>query len=324
MFSIQARNINGAYEQGLDLLKRYSSIERSRNGVVMVLPSPLVTTYQHPRERVLFCAERRSNPFFHMMEALWMIDGRNDSGWPTYFNSRMATFANEEGTFDGAYGHRWRYHFGLDQLEYIVRELTDRPDSRRAVLTMFDPTYDLNVDSKDVPCNTHIYFSIRSNMLDMTVCCRSNDAIWGAYGANVVHMSMLQEVLASQLSGVSVGQYVQLSNNFHYYPRHEALVQSAISPDLYKERAWSVFPLVHKPASWLAELREFLEDPTLLRKYDNFFFSHVAQPMLLAYKERKEKGGDGSKYVEMVEDAAWNYACEQYILQRSSDELQEG
>ena len=32
--------------------------------------------------------------------------------------------------------------------------------------------------------------------LCMTVCNRSNDMLWGAYGANVVHMSMLQEFVA--------------------------------------------------------------------------------------------------------------------------------
>ena len=50
----------------------------------------------------------------------------------------------------------------------------------------------------------------------MTVCNRSNDMLWGAYGANAVHMSMLQEYLASRLE-IAVGEYTQISDSFHVY-----------------------------------------------------------------------------------------------------------
>jgi hypothetical protein len=53
-------------------------------------------------------------------------------------------------------------------------------------------------------------------VLDLTVCCRSNDAIWGAHGANAVHFSVLQEYLAARI-GVGVGTMYQWSNNYHAY-----------------------------------------------------------------------------------------------------------
>ena len=38
--------------------------------------------------------------------------------------------------------------------------------------------------SKDVPCNTHAYFAINAEgSLDLTVCNRSNDLVWGCLGA---------------------------------------------------------------------------------------------------------------------------------------------
>ena len=55
-----------------------------------------------------------------------------------------------------------------------------------------------------------------TEVLDLTVCCRSNDVVWGAYGANAVHFSFLQEYLAGRM-GVGVGTMYQLSNNFHGY-----------------------------------------------------------------------------------------------------------
>ena len=91
-------------------------------------------------------------------------------------------------------------------------------NDRRAVLEMWDAEGELRMANscKDHPCNTHIYFNVRDNILDMTVCNRSNDMIWGALGANAVHMSILQEYIASHI-GARVGIYTQFSNNLHAY-----------------------------------------------------------------------------------------------------------
>jgi hypothetical protein len=110
-----------------------------------------------------------------------------------------------------------------------VRVLGKDPQNRQAVIAMWDPTVphpegggaqDLTGSWRDRPCNTHIYLRVRmdrvNRVLDMTVCCRSNDIIWGAYGANAVHFSVLQEYLAVRL-GVQVGRMYQVSNNYHAY-----------------------------------------------------------------------------------------------------------
>jgi len=53
----------------------------------------------------------------------------------------------------------------------------------------------------------------------MCVTNRSNDAVWGALGANAVHFSMLQEYLAVMI-GCAVGKYWQVTNNLHLYLDH--------------------------------------------------------------------------------------------------------
>ena len=45
---------------------------------------------------------------------------------------------------------------------------------------------------------------IKNGRLQMTVHCRSNDIIWGTYGANAVHFSILQEYVAARI-GVDLG-----------------------------------------------------------------------------------------------------------------------
>ena len=95
----------------------------------------------------------------------------------------------------------------FDQLQTCVHLLRENPGDRRVVISIWDPSRDLAEDVKDVPCNTHMYPRIREEkgcpVLELTVCCRSNDIIWGATGANAVHFSFVQEWMAAQI-GVGV------------------------------------------------------------------------------------------------------------------------
>lgn len=227
-------NVNQALATSLRLFldpTRCSQTD-SRNGPVITADCPVATVTLQPLRRVLFSPLRKANPFFHLMESLWMLSGRNDLQWLTQYNKRMAEYSDDGGkTQPGAYGFRWRLHFGYDQLDEIVDHLKASPNSRRAVLSMWDGwgvhqtasnDFAMNGDllsardSADVPCNTHIYFRIRKGVLDMTVCCRSNDVWWGAHGANAVHFSILQEYVAARLN-VPVGTMTQVSNDYHVY-----------------------------------------------------------------------------------------------------------
>lgn len=227
----------------------------SRNGEVLTIEEPVTITYTNPLERVLFNQARDCNPFFHVVEALWMLAGRNDLEPLVHFNSEMAKFSDDGYSLHGAYGHRWRQHFkgpaethrefseskyadinvthhpNLDQLGFCVRALVENPDTRRVVLEMWDAGTDLTriverPDCKDVPCNLCVIFRPRWSekasvggancSLDMTVINRSNDMLLGALGANYVHFSFLQEYVALAC-GYKVGHYHQISNNLHQY-----------------------------------------------------------------------------------------------------------
>lgn len=219
---IKVSNVNQALYEGIWRLKMSGILEDSRAGKVLVMPGPVMTTYLRPEQRVLFNPIRDANPVFHLMEAIWMLAGRNDVRSLLSFNSTYDLFAEPDGAVHGAYGHRWRKAFGFDQILAIIAMLKADPNSRQAVLQMWDGydgvigSNDLKGKWKDRPCNTHIYFDGRGGKLNMTVCCRSNDMVWGGYGANVVHMSMLQELIAWGV-GLKIGVYRQFSNNFHVY-----------------------------------------------------------------------------------------------------------
>ena len=70
---IDTRNVNTALRWALPELLKEGVEEPSRNGLVLVMPTPVTTVYQRPQERVVFSPERNANPFFHLMESLWML-----------------------------------------------------------------------------------------------------------------------------------------------------------------------------------------------------------------------------------------------------------
>jgi thymidylate synthase len=300
---ITARNVNSAWDQAKAVLNSCHIVRPSRVGEVWEYPAPVVTEYFNPTERILFNGERNANPIFHFMEGLWMLAGRNDVEWISQFNPRMRGYSDDGKTFHGAYGHRWRKAFDMDggaeddyadQLPKIVRMLKKSQEERRAVVSMWNPIWDLErPELLDVPCNTTIYFKIRDGVLTMTVCCRSNDIAWGAYGANAVHMSMMMEYVAAMI-GVQVGTYWHLSDSWHAYTeRWESLGGKSRLPslDLYEDGDVAPYAMVDSSdigrESWDEELQEWMDTETV-RNPHNSFFPNVATPLMLAWRAYKE------------------------------------
>lgn len=316
---ITVDNVNSALPAGLALLKKYGVEAPSRNGPVLAMPCPVTTAYTRPTQRVLFGAVRDANPFFHLFESLWMLAGHNDTAFVARYNPRMATFSddNDAATQNGAYGYRWRQHFnGVDQLLEVALLLARDPTTRRAMLGMWDPAQDLvNQGSKDLPCNTHVYFDASRGVLDMTVCCRSNDVVWGAYGANAVHMSFMQEWLALYLN-IPVGTYYQMSNNYHVYTEREDVKRLyealdtgyvPVAENLYKTAQTGVTlespllgnALLEGPAEkwaiqFLAACQVFcraLSVEVWSEDYEGLdFFRRVVRPMASAHRLYREQG----------------------------------
>jgi len=318
---IMGRNVNDVYDSALVHLRISGVTWPSRNGEVIKAPEPVISEYHRPRERVLWCPTRDANPVFHLIESLWMLSGSNDAGLLVPLNPRMAEYAEEDGHIHGAYGHRWRRHFLQDQLWACVRALQTDPHSRRVVLTMWDPTVDLGATKRDMPCNTQIYFNLSTrDALDMTVCCRSNDAIWGAYGANVVHMSILHEWMALA-TGLEMGVYRQLSNDLHIYknmPRFEQIWNSV--PDVEKdEYMWGSAPVIPlfeagQAADFLVDCEAMFANPS--PKYRTEFMRTVAGPLLNAYTARK-LGLPWRRQVEvMTQSCDWKVAFVKWCNRR--------
>lgn len=318
--TITAHNINHAFTAGWWALKTSGVEEQSRNGPVLVMPAPVVTTYLNPRERVLFHPERDANPFFHLMESVWMLAGDDRIEWLSQFSSNIKNYAEDDGFMYGAYGYRWRNLFGTDQLAVLIDKLKNNPSDRRAVLAMWRPESDLGQNFRDHPCNTHIYFRVNQGKLDMTVCNRSNDMLWGAYGANVVHMSFLQEFMA-QAIGIPVGVYHQMSNNFHVYTDNPMVKKFLDLPPGVIDHYGEVQPYPLLDPTDNETWRMFLDDcesfiqgaPIATMKCR--FLNRVAGPMRDYYLSRKA-GAPDDTLIKWMPDCDWKLAAQQWIARR--------
>ncbi len=320
------RNVNQAFSEIFWKLKGLNlAPEQTRNGPAIAFPGLVTTVYKKPIERVLFHAGRDANPVFHLMESIWMLAGRDDVGFLTQFNRRMGSFSDDGKRFNAAYGYRWRTSFGFDQVDSVIKLLRREPNSRQAVVQIWDSS-DLLRDTKDKACNTQIVFDIRNGGLNMTVFNRSNDIWWGAYGANAVHFSVLQELVASAV-GSPIGEYRQVSNNFHLYTELYNAKQYIDMPpahydyDFYGQQVVSPRPLMlHSDyESFLRDCVLFCNDPFNERvEYSHSYFTDVARPVAQVSRTRRAKAGDGYNQAMNIQAEDWKLAIINWIERRET------
>lgn len=313
-------NVPNAYVEALIRFKIDAIEDESRNGPVLTCEDPFLLTIVDSTERVLFDPIRDANPFFHLMEFVWMMAGSNDVGWIEQFNKRYRQYADGE-IVHGAYGHRWQNHFGMvNQISSCIDILKKDRTSRRAVLGMWDPQYDLE-PKNDLPCNTHIYFRVDTeNRLNMMICTRSNDLIWGMLGANVVHMTMLFELMC-HATGYPMGMYQVFSNNAHIYknlPKFEEITTTRAPVDYYTEKSIVPMNLLQKNEGvedLLGDCYEFLKLPT--KQMTTRFMTTVVRPMHDAWFIHKI--GETEKAIELVkavEAEDWRLAALEWLQRR--------
>lgn len=304
---------------GLKLLSDWGVEETSRNGKVLTCPHPVTCINRFPLNRVSFSPTRDANPFFHLFEAMWMLGGKHDVEFVSQFNGNIKNYSDDGVIFNAAYGYRWRQHFDFDQIDAAIKHLVRDPSSRRVVLAAWDPTQDLESTSKDLPCNTHMYLRVTDgDRLNLTVCNRSNDLVWGMYGANIVHMSFLQEYIADQ-ANLKIGKYYQITNNLHLYEKHWGLINNfddgtLENPEDYPEPT----PMHSADYGWHEDLVSFLHRYDQLgHNYKSDWFRKVIGPLGHAWHSYKEGRIDAAiDFANQCEAKDWRKACVAWLERR--------
>lgn len=116
------------------------------------------------------------------------------------------------------YGSRMRSHFGVDQVEQVVRKLAGEKDAASGVINLWD-VQDHNKGGS--PCLNHLWFRVIDNALSLTAIFRSND-MFDAWCANAFGLRALQMHVRSRLNeetnwGITLAPLITLSESAHIY-----------------------------------------------------------------------------------------------------------
>lgn len=114
-----------------------------------------------------------------------------------------------------------------DQIDAVFNLLDNDPDTRRALLNIWDHRIDAAGQGLDRPCTLSINFRVRpiagddrdskdfDYQLNMSVVQRSNDVIRGHYG-DTIQFALLQRTFANAL-GIAAGHYAHTAHSLHVY-----------------------------------------------------------------------------------------------------------
>lgn len=276
---------NGENELVAEVTRRGSKVRELRGPMMVELLDPTANT--------LLLPGRNDNPWASAAEFPWLIAGRADVAWLLPYLPRAAEFSDDGLTWRAGYGPRMRNWNGghpgtkFDQLAQVVDMLRKSPDTRQAVISLWDPLQDLAPQYrphdetvaiygdyvprghtypdppekryKDYPCTNWLHFTVADGALDLTVVMRSNDLFWGFSAVNVLNFTLLQQLVAACL-GLDLGTYRHVANNLHVYERHfKAVGALAAAPDLLYTATVGVGAFAHwsGPGLGVASLAAF-------------------------------------------------------------------
>ncbi len=211
----------------------------SPRGVETIEVRGLHLTSRNPQKRFIAHMNRHANPVFPIIELMWYLSGDDSPTIVSHYRSKIKQYLNPKtGRFDGAYGSRIRKFNGyFDQLSALRRRLMDDQQSRRAIITIFDPTKDYNDDSLDIPCYLSLQFMIRNGNLELTTYARSQDLYMG-FVYDTAEWQLLQEIVAGWL-GLRLGTFRHYIASAHIYStyleRVKRIIENDTGFDLYRD-----------------------------------------------------------------------------------------
>lgn len=174
-------------------------------------------------------------------------------------------FAKKYGNLGPIYGKQWRNFLGIDQLKNIIDELKKNPNSRRHIISAWNPQ-EVN-EMLLPPCHTLFQFYISQNKLSCQLYQRSADVFLGV-PFNIASYSTLLLIFADHLN-LKVGEFIHTTGDTHIYLNHIEQVKKQLLrkpkklPKLQiKNKKESIFDYVFEDF----ELIDYKYDPPIKAK----------------------------------------------------------
>ena len=196
-------------------------------------------------------------------ELLWFLRGDTNVKWLQERGvSIWDEWADAAGELGPVYGYQWRHWrtpegAEIDQIEKVVRSLRDRPDSRRHIVTAWNPA---DVDRMALPpCHALFQFYVADGALSCQMYQRSADLFLGV-PFNIASYALLTRMVA-QVTGLRAAEFVLTLGDAHLYLNHLDQARSQVA------RAPRPFPQLRlNPA--VRELADFRYEDFVVEGYE--------------------------------------------------------
>ncbi|MFE6966725.1 thymidylate synthase [Agromyces sp. NPDC057679] len=157
------------------------------------------------------------------VELLWFLRGDSNI---KYLHDHGVTiwdeWADENGDLGPVYGVQWRSWpnvdgaESIDQIKNVVQQIRTNPDSRRHIVTAWNPA-----EIEDMalpPCHALFQFYVADGKLSCQLYQRSADLFLGV-PFNIASYALLTHLVAAQ-TGLEVGEFVWTGGDCHIYSNH--------------------------------------------------------------------------------------------------------
>ena len=155
-------------------------------------------------------------------ELLWFLRGDTNVHYLQEHGVRIWNeWADENGELGPVYGHQWRswpdYNGGtIDQIQNVVDMIKNHPDSRRMMVTAWNPA---EVEQMALPpCHCLFQFYVAEGRLSLQLYQRSADTFLGV-PFNIASYALLLQMMA-QVTGLQPGEFIHTTGDTHLYLNH--------------------------------------------------------------------------------------------------------
>ena len=157
-----------------------------------------------------------------IVELLWFLRGDTNIAYLKDNGvSIWNEWADEDGELGPVYGHQWRSWPApdggkIDQIAQVVAGLRKNPDSRRHIVTAWNPA---EVDQMALPpCHCLFQFYVADGRLSCQLYQRSADIFLGV-PFNIASYALLT-LMVAQVTGLKPGEFVHTLGDAHIYSNH--------------------------------------------------------------------------------------------------------
>ena len=155
-------------------------------------------------------------------ELLWFLRGDTNVKYLQEHGVRIWNeWADENGDLGPVYGHQWRswpdYNGGtIDQIQNVIELIKHHPDSRRMMVTAWNPA---EVDKMALPpCHCLFQFYVADGRLSLQLYQRSADTFLGV-PFNIASYA-LRLMRMAQVTGLQPGEFIHTTGDTHLYLNH--------------------------------------------------------------------------------------------------------